>query len=195
MTRGGRLLLVIAACIVAWLLVYDLIVVRNVGAIRSFWAPERLLAYVAFILAPGLTFTPISRALRIPLYDLEAIVAWSTLTFVITFFNPGSQPPLPLLLVFLVSLTMSLATVFTLLSYAVGFRLLRRRSKRYDFIRARREGYLAAMLIVGSLLLSLLHVFSTVNAALLALIVLLVEVFLLARTPASRSPASQVGDA
>lgn len=191
LARGLRPVFLALAAILCWLLVYELVVVQNVGAIGNFWAPQRLLAYVAFVLAPGVTFMPISRALRIPLYDLEAIVAWSMLAFMVTFINPGSQPPLPVLLIFLVSLMMALATIFTLFSYAVGFRLLRRRSQRYDFVRARREGYLAAIFIVGCLLLSLLDVFSIVNAALFALIVLLIEIFLLSRSPSPRMVARQ----
>ncbi|MBX6341842.1 MAG: hypothetical protein IRY97_05240, partial [Thermomicrobiaceae bacterium] len=181
-------LLAIAA-IAAWGLVYELIVVEDVGAIGDFWAPRRLLAYAAFILAPLLTFLPIGRAMRIPLYDLEAIVAWSTLAFIVTFIDPGDRPPLAALLLFLVTLMMALATIFTLLSYAVGLRLLTRRSQRYDFVRARREGYLLAMFVVGCLLLSSLDVLTYVNAGLLGLIVLLLEVFLLSRGAAPPEPA------
>ncbi len=182
-------LLAIAA-IATWGLVYELIVVEDVGAIGDFWAPRRLLAYAAFILAPLLTFLPIGRAMRIPLYDLEAIVAWSTLAFIVTFIDPGDRPPLAALLLFLVTLMMALATIFTLLSYAVGLRLLTRRSQRYDFVRARREGYLLAMFVVGCLLLSSLDVLTYVNAGLLGLIVLLLEVFLLSRGAAPPEPAA-----
>jgi hypothetical protein len=175
-----RVVLVLgAAC--AWALVYHLIVIRDVGHVAGFWAPTRLAAYAAFVLAPGLTFVPIARALRIPLYDLEAIAAWSTLAFLVAFIDPGTQPPLPVLLVLLVSLVMALATIFTLLSYAIGLRLFARRRQRYDFIRARREGYLASIFLVGLLLLSMLDALSRINAALLGLIVFLIEVFLLSR--------------
>jgi len=183
--------LVLCAAALAWTGVYDFIVVRGIGGVPGFWAPERLVAYGTFVLAPAVTFIPISRALRIPLYDLEAMVAWSTLAFVVAFVEPGTQPSLPIVLVFLVPLTMAIATIFTLISAAIGFRLLTRRSQRYDFVRARREGYLAAMFMVGCLLLALLDVLSWVNAALLALIVMLLEVFLLSRNPErARAPAS-----
>lgn len=176
-------LYVFAAATAAWTAIYDEIVIRDVGAVPDFWAPERIVAYGSFVLAPALTFIPISRALRIPLYDLEAIVAWSTLAFVVAFVDPGRHPSLPVLLVFLVPLTMAIATVFTLVSAAIGFRLLSRRSQRYDFVRARRDGYLAAMFVVGCLLLAMLGMLSPVSAALLALIVMLLEVFLLSRNP------------
>ena len=127
--------LLIVSAIAAWYLVYDMIVVRDVGSNPNFWAGERLLAYAVFILAPTLTFVPIGRALRIPLYDLEAIAAWSTLCFTVTFISPGSIRPLPVLLLFAVTLTM-VATIFTLISYAVDLWLLTRRSQRYDFVRA-----------------------------------------------------------
>lgn len=188
LTRVVPALLLIAAAIAAWGAVYYWIVVADVGAERDFWAGRRLAAYAAFILAPALTFLPIGRLLRIPLYDLEAIAAWSTLAFVVTFVHPSEQPSRAVLLLFLVPLTMALATIFTLLSYAVGWRLLTRRSQRYDFVRARREGYLLAMFVVGCLLLSMLEVLTAVNVTLLALILLLLEVFLLSRGPAPRQP-------
>ena len=166
---------------VAWLMVYYLIVVRDVGSRTDFWSAERLMAYTAFVFAPAITFMPIAHKLRIPLYDLEAIIAWSTLAFVLTFVDPGSNPPMWMLLVFLVSLVMSLATVLTLLSYATGLRLFARRSQRYDFVRARREGYLGSIFCVGLLLLSFLNVLSVVSAALMGMIVLLLEIFLLSR--------------
>jgi hypothetical protein len=179
--RAAAIILVLLLVLLAWAGVYYWIVLYDVGGVTEFWRMDRLLAYATFVLAPLLTFAPIARLLRIPLYDLEAIVAWSTLLFVITFVDPGRMPPLPVLLLFLVSLTMSLATLFTLISYAVGFRLLTRRSQRYDFFRARREGYLISIFLVGCLLLHLLEVLTWVNGALLALIVVLLEVFLLSR--------------
>lgn len=171
----------ILASSLAWLVVYDLIVARDVGAQSGFWAPERLLAYGAFVFAPAITFMPIAHKLRIPLYDLEAIIAWSTLAFVFTFVDPRTSPPLWMLLVFLVSLVMSIATILTLLSYATGLRLFARRSQRYDFVRARREGYLGSIFCVGLLLLSFLNVLSIITAALMGMIVLLLEIFLLSR--------------
>ncbi len=171
----------ILASVVAWLVVYDLIVVRDVGSGTDFWSPERLVAYSAFVMAPAITFMPIAHKLRIPLYDLEAIIAWSTLAFVLTFVDPSDSPPMYMLLVLLVSLVMSLATILTLISYATGLRLFARRSQRYDFVRARREGYLGSIFCVGLLLLSFLNVLSLVSAALMGLIVLLLEIFLLSR--------------
>lgn len=169
------------ALVIAWSIVYYLVFIRNVGTVEAFWAPWRVIAYLAFIAAPATTFMPIAHRLRLPLYDLEAIIGWSTLAFVLTFVDPRTQPTLPMLLALLVSLVISLATILSLLSYATGLRLFARRSQRYDFVRARREGYLGAIFIVGLLLLSFLNVLAPTNAALLALIVLLIEIFLLSR--------------
>jgi hypothetical protein len=188
----GWLAILIAASL-SWVAVYFLIVVHDVGSIGDFQHQDRILAYGAFVLAPLLTFMPIGRTLKIPLYELEAVVAWSMLLFVVTFVDPGSYPSLPVLLLFLVSLTMSLATIFTLVSYAVGYRLLTRRSQRYDFLRARREGYLISMFLVGVLLLHLLDVLSIINATLLLLIVVLLEVFLLSRGTPSVTSADDTG--
>jgi hypothetical protein len=175
----------------SWALVWILIVPVDVGSVRDFFAPVRVVAYIAFVVAPLVTFLPIARALSIPLYDLESVIAWSTLLFVVTFINPGGTPPFPILLLFLITLMMSLATIFTLVSYAIGYRLLTRRSQKYDFLRARREGYLAAMFLVGILLLHLLEVLSIVNGALLALIIVLLEVFLLSRGTSTGASAER----
>jgi hypothetical protein len=169
----------------AWYLAGRLIVTYDVGSVRDFWAAERLLTYGLFILAPALTFVPLARLAAIPLLDLEAVVAWSMLLYVWTFVDPEQARALPALLLFLVPLTMSLATIFTLLAYLLGARLAARHGRRYDALRARRQGYLAAMFVVGCLLLRMLDVLSPVNAGLLALIVLLIEVLLLARPLAS----------
>jgi hypothetical protein len=183
----GPLARIIARCswliasVIFWVIVYDLIVVRDVGSLRDFWAPARVGSYVVFILAPAVTFIPIAHTLHIPLYDLEAIAGWSTLAFTVAYIDPGTHPPLPSLLLLLVSLTIALATICTLVSYAVGLRLFARRSERYDFVRARRDGYLMSMFLVGLLLLAMLNVLSVVNAALLGLILLLLELFLLSR--------------
>ncbi len=180
-SRALTLICWLLASGIAWFGVYDLIVLRDVGSNQDFWANERLIAYGIFILAPAITFMPVAHKLRIPLYDLEAIIAWSTLAFVFTFVDPRDNPPMPVLLVFLVSLVMSLATILTLFSYAVGLRIFARRSQRYDFVRARREGYLGSIFCVGLLLLRFLDVLSATNAALMGLIVLLLEIFLLSR--------------
>lgn len=177
----------LVAALLAWVLVYYLIVADNVGAQPAFWSPARVVAYITFFLAPAVTFIPISRLFHIPLYDLEAIAGWSTLLYVVTFVDPGSRPPTMVLLLFLVPLTVSLATIFTLFSYAIGYRFLRRRSQRYDFVRARREGYLIAMFGAGCLLLKLLTVLTPVNIMLLGLIIVLLEVFLLSRQPVAAS--------
>lgn len=171
----------IVAPVLAWVGVWFLIVPVNVGAEPTFFTPWTVLAYIAFIGAPLLTFLPIARSLKIPLYDLEAVAAWSTLLFMITFVNPGNYPSMPVLLTTLIALMMALATIFTLVSYAVGYRLLTRRSQKYDFFRARREGYLAAMFLVGILLLHLLDVLTVENGVLLGMIIILLEVFLLSR--------------
>ncbi len=178
----------------SWLAIYYLIVVRDVGSITYFWSNERLVAYGAFVLAPAITFMPIAHKLRIPLYDLEAIVAWSMLAFVFTFVDPRDSPSMPVLLMFLVSLVMSLATIFTLVSYATGLRLFARRSLRYDFVRARREGYLASIFCVGLLLLSFLNVLSVISASLMGLIVLLLEIFLLSRGGQIKRPDRRADD-
>ncbi|MEX2425286.1 MAG: hypothetical protein WD401_00845, partial [Thermomicrobiaceae bacterium] len=168
----GWIALILGA-MASWAGVWALIVPLDAGSEHAFFAPIRIAAYLAFVLAPLMTFLPIARLLSIPLYELEAVVAWSTLLFVFTFINPGDYPPLSVLLLFLVSLMMSLATLFTLVSYAVGYRILTRRSQKYDFFRARREGYLASIFLVGLLLLHLLDVLTIVNGALLALIIIL----------------------
>lgn len=188
--RALRCVGLIFVAIVSWIAVWALVVPLDVGSEPEFFAPIRVLAYLLFVGAPLATFLPIARFLSIPLYELEAVVAWSTLLFMLTFIDPGAYPPFPVLLTVLIALMMSLATIFTLVSYSVGYRFLTRRSQKYDFVRARREGYLASMFLVGLLLLHLLEVLTSVNGALLALIVILLEVFLLSRGSRSQQGAN-----
>lgn len=189
LARVAIAMAVVLAATVSWYLAGLLIVRYDVGSIAGFWTPERLVAYGLFVLAPAVTFVPLARLTRIPLLDLEAVVAWSTLLYVWTFVDPAQARGTPLVLLLFVPLTMASASVFTVCAYLLGARFALRRGRTYDPVRAHRQGYLAAMFVVGCLLLRMLDVLTPVNVGLLALIVFLVEVLFLAQPFASeRSP-------
>uniref|UniRef100_A0A7C1XDS4 Uncharacterized protein n=1 Tax=Thermomicrobium roseum TaxID=500 RepID=A0A7C1XDS4_THERO len=189
----GKLGLVVSwliATALAWSLAFSLVVRENVGVLQDFWAPERLLAYGAFLVAPALTFAPLGRLVRVPFLEIEAIAGWSTSLFVWTFIDPERvRGPLAMLVV-LLPLLVSVSSVFTLLSAAVELRLAARHAILPDPLRARRRGYVLGLFSVGCLLLHSLGALTAINVGLLALITLLVE--LLAMT--WFAPVREIGD-
>ncbi len=174
----GKLGLIVswlAATVLAWGLVYSLVVRENVGAVQDFWALKRLLAYGAFLIAPALTFAPLGRLVRVPFLEIEAVAGWSTSLFVWTFIDPDQvRGPLAMLVV-LLPLLVSVSSVFTLLSAAVELRLATRRAILPDPLRVRRRGYVLGLFSVGCLLLHSLEALTAINLGLLALIAFLVE--------------------
>lgn len=163
-----------------WLVLGQLIFVVDVGARPSFgWGEAGTCALL--ILAPAVTFVPIARWSRIPLYDGEAIAGWATFGFIVTFLRPSDPPTLGQFLVFLIPLTVALATVGTLVSYAAGFRVYRSDPRRFDVVRSRRQGYVGAFFVVALILLHSIGTLTLTSGTFLLVIVALAEMFWLAR--------------
>jgi hypothetical protein len=118
------------------------------------------------------------------LYVIEALAGWGCCAGMLAFVRPSSPPSIGQFLLFLVSLTVALATIGSLASYLVGLRVYRRDARRHDFVRARRQGYLAALLIVGLMLLHSVGTLSAATAFLLLAIVALAESLALTRARA-----------
>jgi len=174
----GRLALAIvwlAASATSWSLVYWLVIRRNVGAVPDFWAPERLLAYACFVLAPALTFLPLARLARVPFLDVEAIAGWSTSLYVWTFIDPSRVDDALAMLVILLPLLVAVSSVYTLLVALISQRVAVRRARELDPLVARRRGYVLGLFTVGCVLLQSLEALTALNAGLLGLIALFVE--------------------
>lgn len=177
--------LIIFAAINAWIALGYFIFVRDVGSLPA--GDVRVIATCALLLiAPGLTFIPIARALAAPLYEIEGIVGWATFGFVVTFVAPGETLSRAEFLVFLLPLTVVVATVATLIAYAFGYRIYRSTPWQRDFLRARRQGYLVGLVSVGMFLLNAIEVLTLVTGLLLVLIAVLCEVLMLSRVRPAR---------
>ncbi|MEX2314783.1 MAG: hypothetical protein WD628_03630, partial [Thermomicrobiales bacterium] len=116
-----------------------------------------------------------------PLYDIEAIAGWAMLGFVVAIVPPANPPTLGQFLLLLLPLTVALATMSTLGSYLMGLRVYRGDPRRHDIVRARRQGYLATIVLIANMLLFSINALSPTSAVLLVVIAVLVEVFALTR--------------
>lgn len=163
----------LVGAISSWWLVVWLVIERDVGSERFFWAPERLLAYAAFLAAPAVTFLPLARLVHVPFLEIEAIAGWSTTLFVWAFIDPSALRDGVALVLLLLPLVVAVASLATLISAAIRARL--RWLGEWDPLVARRQGYVLALVLVGCLLLNALEALTAINVGLLALIGLLVE--------------------
>jgi hypothetical protein len=180
MGRTGQTAIVALGALLSWLMLGQLIVVDDVGG-RTMFDPWRLLLYGLLVGAPILTFVPIARWMSAPLYDVEATAGWATLGFVIAIVSPADPPTLVQFLLLLVPLTVALATLATLASFLVGLRVYRGDWRRFDVVRARRQGYLAAIVLVAGMLLFSVGTLSPTSAVLLLVIAVVAEMFSLSR--------------
>lgn len=191
MGRVIRPLSITCAATAAWIALAYLVFSRDVGAM-SFGHPAVLATCALLLAAPALTFIPIARALGVSLYEVEGIVGWATFGFVITFVTPGDSLSRTEFLAFLLPLTVVIATVATLIAYAFGYRVYRYTPWQRDFLRARRQGYLTALVIVALFLLNGIQVLNLMTGLLLVVIAVLCEVVMLSRVrpaTARRLPA------
>lgn len=184
-----RILLIVGAAANTWLALGYLIFVADVGSKHAFsW--QVVATCGLLIVAPGLVFIPLAKALKVSIYEIEGIAGWAVFGFVLTFITPSDTLSRAEFLIFLLPLTVVIATVATLIAYAFGLRVYRNDPRQHDFLRARRQGYLAALVLVALFLLSSIHVLSVVNGVLLVVIAILCEVFMLSRgRPLSTQPA------
>lgn len=175
-----------AAAVAAWGNVGFLLYSADVGTIEYPLHSVRLLYYVLIVLAPALTFFPLGRLMDLRTFGWEATLCWAGLLAMLTFVPP-STAGLPGYLCLLALLFGSAAAVFLPLGYLLGARLLTLRAHRRDTGRARREAYLASLFVVLSAAMNVGGFYSALNAALLLLILGLVESFGLARKPGTPS--------
>lgn len=180
MSRRLQTAIVTLGAVFSWAMLVQLVLVDDVGA-RSGFDLWRLMFYLVLLAAPVLTFVPLARWAGAPFFDVEAVAGWVTLGFVVAFVEPADPPSLAQFLLFVIPLTVALATLATLASFLVGLRVYRNDHRRYDFVRARRQGYLSAIILVSSMLLFSIGTLSPTSAVLLLLIAGLAEMFAMSR--------------
>ena len=154
----------------------------NVGSIAEPVHHHRLLYYALAVLAPLLTFYPMSRIMDLRTFALEATICWTGLILVVTFLSPDATG-MPGYLVFMLLFFGAVSSIFLPLGYWLGYRLLTLRAHRRDTGRARREAYLAGLFVALSLAMNMGGFYNWLNALLLLLILVLVESFALAHKP------------
>lgn len=189
MTKVMHYILLAGVALNLWIALGYLVVSRNAGAEPPL-SGIALITYVLLILAPAVTFIPIARWLEAPFYDTEAMLGWATFGYVFAFITPEQPISCGAFLIFLLPLTVVIATLATLVAYSFGRRLSPKKPGRALFFQARREGYLIAISLVVLLLLHSFEVLSPFNGTLLVIIVTLAEALILARsrpTPATQA--------
>jgi hypothetical protein len=184
MNRTLLLGIYIAGTAFAWLTLGRLIVAGNVAE-RGMTSSYGLLTLLLVLVAPGATFIPLAHWARAPLYDIEGMLGWGVLALTLAFLEPSDPPTLAQFLLFLLPLTVAIATGAALLSYLTGLRVYRDDPRRHDFIRARRQGYLAAFSLIAIGLLHSVGTLSPATGTLLVAIAVLAEMFALSRARAS----------
>lgn len=171
---------------VCWVALGWLLFQLNVGNYNNFWFPGRVLAYVLLLVAPALTFVPIGRAVGLPSYGYWTIVSWVVFGFIFAFIpsdpTAGANHNLLPLALLLISFFAVLLSVFMPMFYALGLRVFSKRTVRYDYGRAWREAILLAGYIILIAFLSAVHNLNSLTAAVMFLIVVVVELLFLARS-------------
>jgi hypothetical protein len=183
-----KCLLWAALCLNLWLLLIHLVVNRDAGS-RPLISVEGLLTCALLVLAPALVFLPVASALPAPFFEVEATLGWGTLGFVAVFFPPSEPLTRGQFMVFLLPLTVALASLTTLIAYAFVRRLRGGRSTPGQFLQARRIGYLAALALVALALLSAFDVLTPFNGALIIAVAVLAESLAVASARATSGSA------
>lgn len=167
-----------------WVLLAHLVINRDVGE-RGLTHPLALLTAALLVLAPALVFLPLASLLRAPFYDIEAVLGWGTLGFVLVFFRPDAQLTHEQFLALHLPLTVAIASLTTVIAYAFIRRIRGGYDRAGNVLQARRIGYLAALAVVTLALLSALELLTPFNGALVVAIAVLAESLALANR---RSP-------
>lgn len=171
---------------VCWVALGWLLFQLDVGNYDNFWFPGRVLAYVLLLIAPTLTFVPIGRAVGMRSYPYWTLVSWVVFGFVFVFVpsdpSAGANHNLVPLALLLVSFFAVMLSVFMPMFYAIGLRVFSKRTVRYDYGRAWREAIFLAGYIILMAFLSAVHNFNNLTAAVMFLILVVVELLFLARS-------------
>lgn len=171
----------VCTAILLWISLAYLVVIDDAGQ-RALLDARAILCVVLLIAAPAATFIPLARWVGAPLYDVEGIVGWVGLGFMLAFVIPAHPIGLGQFIAFLVTLTIALASGASMLAYLIGLRVLRDSPRRFEFLRARRQGYLVSFATVSMIVLSSVGTLTAMSAAMMLVIVVLVEMLALAHT-------------
>jgi hypothetical protein len=137
-------------CWAAW--IYFLFIF-DVGAIPSAWDPWRIAFYFLLLLAPAITFIPISQWLGWRFFGPYATLGWAAFGYLLAFVRPTAvlleEAPLLSLWYFFLVLFVVLTTILAPLAHTIGLRLFTSRTHQRDLMRAWREAGLLSLYLVG----------------------------------------------
>lgn len=170
----------------AWASIAYYIFSINIGAESDIFAVTRLLYYGLLVIAPVTAAIPICRLTDSRIFWFESLIYWAGLLYMFTFVPPDRYG-LPGYLLFMVMLFGACYTIFMPIGYAIGFRLFTLRAHKRDVNRARREAYLLALFLALSAAMNVAGLFNLINAVLLLLILILIELFALAHKSGSEA--------
>lgn len=180
MPRPIKILCWLGLVVNLWLLLGLLVIHQNVGDMPLMTA-QPLLAAALMVLAPATVFIPIASRFRAPFYDLESTLGWAILLFVVTFIRPDDPIQRGQFLLLLLPLIVVMGSLFTLVAFAFGRRFSGGRRVAGEYVRARREGYLASIAIAFLVVFHSLGILGPFNALLAVTTVGLAEALLLLR--------------
>jgi hypothetical protein len=178
MTRWITRLMYAGTALLLWAALVYLVFWDDVGT-RAVLDARAVLACVLLFAAPAATFIPLARWVSAPLYEVEGIAGWGFLGFMLAFVAPAEPLSLGQFVAFLIALTIALASAASMLAYLIGLRVLRASRRRHDFLRARRQGYLSAFFVVSLVVLGSVGTLTPTSAAMMLVIVVLVEMLAL----------------
>jgi hypothetical protein len=165
----------------------------NVGAIANFGDPWRIIFYVLLVLAPAVTFVPLSLWLRWHFYGPYAVLGWAVFGYLMAFapvpaaldreIKVGPASPATLLQgwYWFVVLFVVCTTVLAPLAHLVGLRFLTSRTHQRDLLRSWREAGLLSFYFVEVAAVRSLGQLTWPIALLSLLLLVLVEALFLAR--------------
>jgi hypothetical protein len=179
MQRSLRVVVLAGLAVNAWVVVLLSFHALPPGGFELSW--RSVLALAAFVIAPALTFVPLGRLMRARLYGVEAICGWAALLTTLAFVAPGETLSLHEFLAVTTPVTVALATLLTPIAFLCLRSRVTRRSRSTCALIARRQGYFAALGMVSMLLLAGIGVLNIYNAALIVVILGVVEFLLLDR--------------
>ena len=143
---------------------------------NDIWFPGRIIAYVLLLIAPTLTFVPLSRALGTKWLAWIAAPGLAFFGYILAYMAPAPgqkwQDNLTPFICFLIGLFITVFCLFWPVLYLLGQKIFTNRKARYEIGRSIREALLVAAYIDAIFIMGAFHILGAFYAlALLALLV------------------------
>jgi hypothetical protein len=169
-----------------WAVAIALLLMGDLRTQEAFFAPLRIIFYLAILLAGWLTFVPAERRLELPGLALQGIGGSLLLLYTLAFVPPPtgwlfSLPDTPIYLLLIVSLFFVASAIAMPIVYLIGLRIFSNRARQLDLKRVRRQSHEVGTLVGLVAILAGLRIFTWVSLLLLILILVIAELLFLSR--------------